>query len=155
MPPEDDKITEELEGAGQPPEFKELNKSLPSTFLNPMPGIPAMSAPPRPAPRPANENINIKSMGGGPPPRTLPQPLTIEDRAWQNYASKMSPDEFLKSEALWGGSKRLSEQNGTLWHEEFANLANEMFGRMGVNKFLSPTAAHKIMGEQRGVGAVK
>lgn len=91
-------------------------------------------------PAPANENIPLADR--------LPPPLSRMERDWQNYGSKMSPDEVLQSEPVWGAAQ-LGKENGTGEAKSFADMANFFWQRMGANRFISEEQAAKILRAQR------
>lgn len=99
--------------------------------------------------KPANQNASRKEII-----ESLPPPKSFMDRIWDNYAKRMTPDEFLESEPLWGGAKNLSEASGISESEAFAQIANEIFGRMGANRYMTPQNARSYIGRARGIGAV-
>ncbi len=82
-------------------------------------------------------------------------PLSLMDRNWQNYGQHMKPDDVVSSEAVWGGARRLSEETGVPVQNAFAQLANDMWQRMGANRYITPDSARREMGKQRGIGAVE
>lgn len=93
---------------------------------------------------------------------SLPSPLTLEERTWQNYGRWMTPDEVLPSKAVWGGASDLVEASKAAgapirYAEAFAYLANGLWSRMGANKYISPALAQKYIIEQRsrGTGALQ
>ena len=144
-------VQKALGGAGQPPQADALEHAghvSPDVFLNPTPGMPTMAA--RPVPRPANLNTSQAQVK-----QSLPPPKAFMDRIWDNYAKNMTPEEFLKSEPAWSGAARLSEAQGISESEAFAQLANEMFSRMGANHFMTPQTARKFMGQERGIKPVE
>ena len=99
---------------------------------------------------PANQNVSQAAVKAA-----LPGELSIEDRTWQNYASKVvHPDEVLSSEALWGGAARIAERDGISNAEAFSYLANDIWKRMGANKFITPQMAQKHILEERTKFAV-
>lgn len=68
--------------------------------------------------------------------RVIPRPLSLADRTWQNYASKLTnPDDVLQLDALWAAKSP----------KEFAALANDMWGRMGVQRQMTPADAQQYM----------
>jgi hypothetical protein len=81
----------------------------------------------------------------------LPLPLPPSDRIWQNYVKRMGPDEMLKSEPVWSTAENLSAAKGISPSEAFAEVANDMFGRMGANRFMTPAQAKMHMARERGV----
>jgi hypothetical protein len=81
----------------------------------------------------------------------LPPPLSPSDRIWQNYVKRMGPDEMLKSGPVWSAAENLSAAKGISPSEAFAEVANDMFGRMGANRFMTPAQAKMHMARERGV----
>jgi len=81
----------------------------------------------------------------------LPPPLPPSDRIWQNYVKRMGPDEMLKSEPVWSAAENLSAAKGISPSEAFAEVANDMFGRMGANRFMTPAQAKMHMARERGI----
>ena len=79
-------------------------------------------------------------------------PVQFLDRIWNNYASRMSPDEFLKSEPLWSSAQQVSDQMGMSYAGAFAHVANAMFSRMGANRHLTDEAARRFIARERGIG---
>jgi len=95
-------------------------------------------------PRPANQNVSQEEVR-----RMIPEPLTLEERAWQNYGRQMHPDDVMKSESVWGGAKRIAEQHGISEAEGFAHMANDLWKRMGANRYMSPEMAKRYMRVER------
>ncbi len=93
---------------------------------------------------PANSNVSQAEVIAD-----LPPPLSTNDRIYQNYAKSMSPDEMLKSEPVWSASANLSESKGISPGEAFAEIANDMFRRMGANRYMTPRAARVYMARER------
>jgi hypothetical protein len=87
----------------------------------------------------ANENAKFE----------LPEIKSWEDQQWDNYVKRMSPDELLTSETLWGGAKRLSDDVGISESEAFAQLANRFWRRMGANRYITPELAKRYMKVER------
>lgn len=89
----------------------------------------------------------------------LPPSLSLADRTWQNYGSKMKPDDVLHHEATWGMAQRLAERNpeDKLTHgyppmthpEAFSHSANMLWQRMGVPQRISPAEAREFMATER------
>lgn len=78
-------------------------------------------------------------------PMGLPGPLSLSERTWQNYASKLrDPEEVLQLDALW------SPRDGVNPAEHFAGLANDMWQRMGANRYMTPEMADRYMRIERG-----
>ncbi len=100
-----------------------------------------------PPPKAANTNTSQAEI------KASIQPLSLKDRNWQNYGSNMHPDEVLTSEPVWGGARRLAEEKGIPAHEAFADLANDLWQRMGANRYISPEMAKSYMRIQRGEAA--
>jgi len=101
----------------------------------------------------ANRNVSqqqIKEMVG--------QPLSQFDRDWQNYISKMSPDEVMGSDPVWAAANRAAEQ-GVGRAKGFADAANSFWQRMGANRYISEEQARRYMAieeaKMRGIGTVK
>jgi hypothetical protein len=115
-------------------------------------GPPAPSNMNTPKGAPANNNLNVSNADLL--ANVIPPPLSTMERTWQNYTKRMTPEEMLQSEAVWGGARNLSEQEGIKEYEAFANLANDYYGRKGINQFMTPEAARKYMAKERGIGVV-
>jgi hypothetical protein len=81
-------------------------------------------------------------------------PKEFFDRIWDNYAKDMSPDEFLKSEALWSGAREMVDRLGWKESEAFSYIANEMLDRMGATRRFNPQSAARFMAKERGIAAV-
>lgn len=79
----------------------------------------------------------------------LPKVKSFEDKIWDNYAKKMSPEELWHSETIWGGARRLAEESGWNEHEAFAYLMNQMLRRKGLNGYVSSEMASKFMADER------
>ncbi len=94
--------------------------------------------------RPANANVSQAEVVAN-----LPQ-LSANDRIYQNYVKSMTPDEMLKSEPVWSASSNLASSKGISPGEAFAEVANDMFRRMGANRFMTPRAARVYMARERG-----
>ncbi|HEX4828318.1 MAG TPA: hypothetical protein VFV12_08835, partial [Xanthobacteraceae bacterium] len=100
--------------------------------------------------KPANVNTSQKEII-----ENLPPPLSLSERTWRNYASRMTPDEMMHSEAVWGGARRIAEETGMPESEAFAQLLNDMWGRAGANRHITPAQARRFMGQERGIRAVE
>ncbi|WP_454916546.1 hypothetical protein [Xanthobacter sediminis] len=70
----------------------------------------------------------------------IPEPLSRQDRDWQNYGRFMSPDDVLGSEAVWGAAS-----SGADRAQSFADAANDLWRRMGANRYMSPDMARRYM----------
>lgn len=106
------------------------------------------------APKAANWNI---------PPeiQRLMAPKPFMDRIWDNYIQHYDlnkgwsdPDSFLHSEPMWSSAQRLAEHEHIKESQAFSIIANEMYRRGGMNKFMSPHEAMRGMGEARGIKLV-
>jgi hypothetical protein len=101
-------------------------------------------SPPR---APANVNVSQKQII-----ERLRIP-SVEEKLWQNYGNYMrdiGPEAALRSEPLWGTSRRIAEESGQAEHEVFARLANEYFQRNSLNRYMSPDMAKRFMRRERG-----
>jgi hypothetical protein len=83
----------------------------------------------------------------------LPEPLSTTERTWRNYTKNMTPDEAMRSEAVWGGAHILAEKEGVSEAEGFAQLMNDYYGNKGMNQFMTPEVARRFMGQERGIHA--
>ena len=88
---------------------------------------------------PANMNVSQKEII-----EMIPPPLSRMDRDWQNYGRFMKPDDVLDSEVVWGAGNLGAEQ-GLGRAESFASAANDLWKRMGANRFITPELARKYM----------
>lgn len=79
----------------------------------------------------------------------LPPPKSFMDRIWDNYAKRMTPEEFLQSEPLWSGAHQMSQETGMPEYEAFAYIANQIFQRMEANRYMTPQAAKRFMHQAR------
>lgn len=88
----------------------------------------------------------------------LPEPLSRADRDWQNYGVRMHPDEVLNSEVVWGAG-RLGAEQGLGRAESFAQAANDLWRRMGANRYITPEQARRHIaveeGRMRGIKGVE
>lgn len=71
-------------------------------------------------------------------------PLSRKDRDWQNYGRHMTPEDVLDSEVVWGAAA-LAKDAGGGRAEAFAAAANDLWGRMGANQYISPELARKYI----------
>jgi len=101
-------------------------------------------------PEPANTNVSqaqVKAM--------LPEPLSRRERDWQNYGKHMSPDDVLGSEVVWSAAA-LGQESGLGRAEEFAAAANDLWKRMGANRYITPELAERYMrveeAKAKGIG---
>jgi hypothetical protein len=123
--------------------------------------IPAMAA------MPAIRRGGVSLTEGAPPPPSnvnvsqqqvrdmIPEPLPRQDRDWQNYGRNMSPDEVMGSEPVWGAAATAEGQGRA---EAFAEAANDMWRRMGANRYITPEIARRYMATEeakmRGIAPV-
>lgn len=103
---------------------------------------------PRPG-EPANVNTSQAEIR-----ESLPGPLSLFERNWQNYGSRMTPDEVMGSEPVWGAAQQYADQ-GLGRSQGFAAAANDMWQRMGANRYITPEMAQRYMNveeaKQRGI----
>lgn len=92
---------------------------------------------------PANDAMRMRPASG----LDLPPPLTPLERNWQNYGKRMSPDDVLTSEAVWGHATRGAEA-GLGRAESFAQAANDLWQRMGANRYVSPDMARRYIAQE-------
>ena len=97
-------------------------------------------------PSAANANASLDEIRA-----MLPEPLSVNERIWQNYVRplKMTPDEMLASEPVWSAALERGAGNLQRTHAAFADIANDMFSRMGVNRYMTPETARLYMNAER------
>jgi hypothetical protein len=78
----------------------------------------------------------------------IPPPLSWEEKIWQNYGKRMSPDDVLQSESVWGGAQQLHQHTGMPEHEGFAQVANMLWRRMGAKERISPEEAKQYIADE-------
>lgn len=109
---------------------------------------PGVSFEPAQAPKPANVTSNRDIVEN-----VVPSPKSLLDRVYDNYTKRMTPDEMLKSEPVWGTAKLIAERDGVPEAQAFADLANDYYAKHGINQFMSPNAARKFLAQERGIAA--
>lgn len=79
------------------------------------------------------------------------EPYSRIERLWYNYARQMTPQEFLESEALLGTVRNVVEQTGAPENVVFAETANRIFQRMGLDRIMTPMQARIELARQKGI----
>lgn len=79
----------------------------------------------------------------------LPPPKKLLDRTWDNYTKRMTEDEALQSEPVWGAAQRMADEHGTSHASAFARVMNDWYARKGIDKHMSEDAANAYTGRER------
>lgn len=80
---------------------------------------------------------------------SLPPPKKLLDRTWDNYTKRMTEEEALQSEPVWGAAQRMADDYGTSHASAFARVMNDWYKRKGVDKYMSEEAANAYTGVER------
>jgi len=99
------------------------------------------------APRPANiagmSQAEIKNML-----EAQRQPETYADYVYNKVRSWATPDDILNSDALWYMAQQKAN-TGVDFSQAFADLANEVWSRMGANRYITPRMAQSHINRER------